>query len=248
MADSILSSVSPVSVIRAYGLTDVGCKRANNEDAFLISVELGLYAVADGMGGANAGEVASRLAIETLASEVRANPSRNLETLESAFHSAHEKIQAHSCKFSGCRGMGTTLVSLLFQNGQAFLASVGDSRAYLMHDGDLMQLTEDQTWINEVGRKLSLDEETLRRHPYRHILTQALGVSERLRVQSSTLHAPPGSLAVLSSDGLHGVLDADRMKEILGSKRKLSDRCHQLIEAAKRAGGPDNITVVLLEL
>jgi protein phosphatase len=236
------------TLIRAYGLTDVGCKRTNNEDAFLISSEMGLYAVADGMGGANAGEVASRLAIETLSSYFRREAGRSQEALEHAFLAAHEKIQAHSSKVSGCRGMGTTMVAVLSGEEGVSVASVGDSRVYLYQGGQLIQLTEDQTWINEVGRKLKIDEETLRRHPYRHILTQALGVSERLKVQLVHAPTPPGCQVVLSSDGLHGVVEPEIIKQVLTSGRKLSERCHSLVEAAKRAGGPDNITVVLLEL
>lgn len=246
---AVLTTTSqPGTSIRAYGLTDVGCKRRNNEDAFLISTELGLYAVADGMGGANAGEVASKIAIETLSAFYRNESGRTVETLESAFQTAHGKIQEHSTRVACCRGMGTTLVAALACETGFLLASVGDSRAYLLRDGVLQQMTEDQTWINEVGRKLQIDEETLRRHPYRHILTQALGVSERLKVHVDPLRAGPGSQIILSSDGLHGVVDEEEMQRILTSGRNLSDRCHSLIEAAKRAGGPDNITVVLLEL
>lgn len=237
-----------VTLGRAYGLTDVGCKRSNNEDAFLIAADLGLYAVADGMGGANAGEVASRLAIETILDCVRRDKLRDVEALERAFEEAHTRIQAHSGKVACCRGMGTTLVSVLSTETGLSIASVGDSRAYLLQDDELTQLTEDQTWINEVGRKLGIDDETLRRHPYRHILTQALGVSERLRIQAVSVSPKPGGVLVLSTDGLHGVVEPGRFKEILSSPRQLPDRCHSLVEAAKRAGGPDNITVVLLEL
>ena len=140
------------------------------------------------------------------------------------------------------QGRGRDPVRHRAQRGFAALAP----RVLLEH-GELKQLTEDQTWINEVGRKLKIDEETLRRHPYRHILTQALGVSDRLKVQIQEFRFAPGNQLVLSSDGLHGVVEADLMKQILTSGRKLSDRCHLLVDAAKRAGGPDNITVVLLE-
>jgi protein phosphatase len=234
--------------IRSYGLTDIGCRRSNNEDNFLIRDDLRLYAVADGMGGANAGEVASRLALEVLAEVVGQHPQPSVELLDTAFSTAHERIQLHSSQVAGCRGMGTTMVAVLDTPEGLAIASVGDSRAYLFAQGEFQQLTEDQTWIQEVGRKLAIDEQTLRRHPYRHILTQALGVSERLRVQTHRLEGRPGSVLLLSTDGLHGVLEDEEIRLILAQPRKLADRCHSLIEAAKKAGGPDNITVVLLEL
>jgi protein phosphatase len=143
--------------------------------------------------------------------------------------------------------MGTTLAAVLAVDGGLALANVGDSRVYVLEGGDLRQLTEDQTWINEVGRKLKIDEETLRRHPYRHILTQALGVSDRLKVAMGAVSPASGNQVVISSDGLHGVVEPEQMTAILSSGRKLADRCHSLVDAAKRAGGPDNITVVLLE-
>ena len=146
-------------------------------------------------------------------------------------------------------GMGTTLVAALELDEGLSIASVGDSRAYLMDDGGLRVLTDDQTWVNEVGRPLGMDEESLRNHPMRHVLTMAIGASAPLTVNYYSVALQPGSLVLICSDGLHGVLEASEMEGILQGGRdgvSLDQSCRKLIEAAKQAGGPDNVTVVLM--
>jgi protein phosphatase len=126
---------------------------------------------------------------------------------------------------------------------------VGDSRAYLLDDGGLRAITDDQTWVNEVGRPLGLDEESLRNHPMRHVLTMAIGASAPLTVNYYSVELPAGSLVLMCSDGLHGVVDPAQIERILQDGRNsgtLEESCRQLIEAAKEAGGPDNITTVLV--
>ena len=145
--------------------------------------------------------------------------------------------------------MGTTLVAALAIDQSLSIASVGDSRAYVLDGRGLHVITDDQTWVNEVGRPLGLDEESLRNHPMRHVLTMAIGASSPLTVNYYSIELNPGSLMLMCSDGLHGVVDAPRMEEILrgGSNGdSLEERCRQLIEAAKEAGGPDNVTTVLV--
>lgn len=144
-------------------------------------------------------------------------------------------------------GMGTTLVVALDNGPDLLIASVGDSRVYVYDGGGLKAITEDQTWVNEVGRRLGIDETSLKTHPMRHVLTMAIGVSPELRVHSYTVHPNPGELILISSDGLHGVLEASVIAEKLSGNGSLQAKCERLIEAAKQAGGPDNITVVLLK-
>ncbi|MCX7604732.1 MAG: SpoIIE family protein phosphatase, partial [Bryobacteraceae bacterium] len=122
-----------------------------------------------------------------------------------------------------------------------------DSRAWMLQGESLVQLTQDQSWVNEVGRPLGISEENLRLHPMRHVLTMALGVSPELRIQVFPVELPPGSLVLLSSDGLHGPVPEEEIREILLRPISLEDRAHLLIEAAREAGGPDNITVVLIQ-
>ena len=129
------------------------------------------------------------------------------------------------------------------------IASVGDSRAYLLDDAGLRVITDDQTWVNEVGRPLGLDEESLRNHPMRHVLTMAIGASAPLTVNHYSRAVDPGSLVLICSDGLHGVVEAPQMEQILRGGRNgdsLEESCRRLIEAAKEAGGPDNVTAVLV--
>ena len=234
-------------MLEAFGLSDPGCVRQNNEDFYLISPG-GVYIVADGMGGAQAGEHASKLAVETVASVLQDAPERDGETLFRAFREANFRVMNEAASNPELEGMGTTLVAALESGSELLIASVGDSRVYVYDGHELRGITEDQTWVNEVGRRLGIDEASLKTHPMRHVLTMAIGVSPELRVHSYAVHPQPGQLILISSDGLHGVIDAGVIAEKLSGNGSLQAKCERLIEAARQAGGPDNITVVLLRV
>lgn len=229
----------------AYGLTDRGLVRPVNQDAFLIDRQLGLYLVADGMGGAKAGEKASALALETVASHFR--KAGTAAELGSAFQAAHAAVRAHAASDFCCSGMGTTLVGVHVSAEGVQLASAGDSRAYLWSEGKLDQLTKDHSWVEEVGRRIGLCEDVLKRHPFRHVITMAIGVESELDVRQTQLTPPSGSRLLLCSDGLHGYVDEKTIARVMESERSLEARAHQLIEASKQAGAPDNVTVVLID-
>lgn len=235
-------------MLESSGISDTGLVRANNEDYYLILPEEGLYLVADGMGGAQAGEHASRLAAETVAESIRSNPRRDAAALAEAFQEANRRVNQAAARNLKLEGMGTTLVAALDIGAEILVASVGDSRAYVQSNGQLTAVTEDQTWCNEVGRRLGIDEATLKTHHMRHVLTMAIGVSSQLRVHSYSIAPSPGLQILLSSDGLHGVIDAPAIARILSSNGPLHNQCAQLIAAAKSAGAPDNVTVVLLKV
>ncbi|MCX6623558.1 MAG: protein phosphatase 2C domain-containing protein [Acidobacteria bacterium] len=235
-------------MLEAFGLSDPGCVRTNNEDYYLLAPDMGLYLVADGMGGAQAGEHASRIASETVAEYVWQSQRSDARVLEEAFELANHRVMEQAKLDATLEGMGTTLVAVLEDNGELHVTSVGDSRGYLFEDGMLRPITDDQTWVNEVGRRLGIEEAALKTHPMRHVLTMAVGVSTPLRVHSYVLKPRAGSVLVLCSDGLHGVLDEKTLEETLNQKRDFEDAAHYLIDAAKHAGGPDNITVVLLRV
>ena len=245
------AAIEPVIINRpmldAVGLSDVGCVRNNNEDYFLVAPALGLYVVADGMGGAQAGEHASRLAAETVYEVVTKDQSPCDQVLLKAFEEANRRVLLAASNDNQLEGMGTTLVAAMECGDEVLLASVGDSRAYLYADGALTTITEDQTWVNEVGRRLGLDEESLRTHPMRHVLTMAVGVSAQLRIHTYRLRLGAGAQLLICSDGLHGVVEESAIAGVLGTRDELEAKCRQLIECAKQAGGPDNITTVLLE-
>lgn len=213
----------------------------------LIDDGLGLFLVADGMGGAKGGEWASRIAVETVQQLVREAESRDEATLAAAYDRANFRVWERAAQDPSLEGMGTTLVGVLTLAEGIAVASVGDSRAYLFHEGALSQITEDQTWVNEVGRKLGVSEEKLKVHPMRHVLTMAIGVSNPLTVKTFRLRPQAGDQILLCSDGLHGLVGEDQIQAILIAPMPREERCRHLVDAARKAGGPDNITAVLLE-
>jgi len=238
--------------LEAYALTDRGCVRANNEDYCLVQPELGLYVLADGMGGAKAGEEASRLAVDTVVESVTAAPQRDAQVLLSAVQEANRRVMAAASSDPSMEGMGTTLVAALETEEGISIASVGDSRAYILDERGLRVITQDQTWINDVGRPLGLDEESLRNHPMRHVLTMAIGAGAPLAINYYMVHPSPAALLLMCSDGLHGVVDPGRIEQILrghsNGDESLADKCRNLIEEARKNGGPDNVTTVLLRV
>lgn len=236
-------------MLEAFALSDKGCVRTNNEDYYLIEPDLGLYVLADGMGGAKAGERASRMAVDAVAETVTAAPRRDSQVLLTAVEEANRRVLDAAHRDSSLEGMGTTLVAALEIGEEFSIASVGDSRAYLLDTTGFRAITDDQTWVNEVGRPLGLDEESLRNHPMRHVLTMAIGASAPLTVNYYSVPMQPGAMILICSDGLHGVLEAPQIEQILRGGRDgvpLETSCRRLVEAAKEAGGPDNITTVLV--
>ena len=234
-------------MLEAIGQTDTGKVRSSNQDAFRIFPELGLYLLADGMGGARGGERASMLAVDSVAGALRRIPHRDASALTGAVEEANSKVFAEATADPRLEGMGTTLVAVL-EAGPEDLAivSVGDSRAYIFGAGKLRAITEDQTWVQEVGRPLGLDEASLRTHPMRHVLTMAVGVGTALRYRYYSVALKDGETMLLSSDGLHGVVAVGDIERILAEGGTLDDKCGSLIAAAHAKGSPDNVTVVLL--
>lgn len=236
-------------MVEAFGLSDLGCVRSNNEDYYLMAPNIGLYVLADGMGGAAAGERASKLAAEKVW-EVIYNHGENagIEVLAEAFEQANQCVINEAAMDASLDGMGTTLVSVLEAGDEMLIASVGDSRAYLFQENQLASITADQTWVQEVGRRLGIDEENLKTHPMRHVLTMAIGVSQQLRINTYRVRPLIGAQILLCSDGLHGVIDDHMIARILASDSSLEEKCNTLINSAKANGGPDNVTTVLLRI
>ncbi len=233
-------------MLESFGVSDPGSVRANNEDYYLILQDRGLYLVADGMGGAQAGEHASRLAAETVAQYFSSSDHHDSTALAESFEEANRTVMGAASKDPALDGMGTTLVAALEAGHEILIASVGDSRAYLFENGRLTAITEDQTWVNEVGRRLGIDETSLKHHPMKHVLTMAIGVGPQLRVHSYNQPQRPGTQILLCSDGLHGVVDAETISAALAQDVSLEQKCLGLISAAKANGAPDNVTAVLI--
>ncbi len=235
-------------MIDCYGMSDVGLVRSHNEDCYIADQEQGLFAVADGMGGAQAGETASRIAIETLVAEMdQDGPDASAATLERAVNLANRNVRWEAEQNPAYEGMGTTMVAALSRLSKLYLVNVGDSRCYLWTGGELFCVTTDDSWVNDVGRGLGLSEEQLRVHPYRNVLTKAVGAEEELEVKAQEIDFLPGDTLLLCSDGLHGVTGEDALLEALGRPGSLQVRCEALVEAALAKGAPDNVTVVLVQ-
>lgn len=235
-------------MLEVCALTDPGRVRQSNQDSFRIVRELGLYMLADGMGGARGGARASTLAVETVEKVVKRSEHRDAAALLMAVEEANDLVLAEASRDPNLEGMGTTIVAALeTKTNDIAIASVGDSRAYILHDNEMRAVTTDQTWVQEVGRGLGLDEASLRTHPMRHVLTMAVGVGTAVRILYYALELQQGDILLLTTDGLHGVVQEAEIKKILNDRpSSLETKCERLMAAAHEAGSPDNVTVMLL--
>lgn len=231
--------------IRSAARTDIGRARERNEDSYLARNPL--FAVADGMGGHRGGNVASALAVETL-SRFPLPERAAIAVLVEGVKRANEQVLERGTADSDLRGMGTTVTALLADRDRAYLAHVGDSRAYLFRDGELQQLTEDHTLVQRMVREGRITAEEAGRHPQRSVVTRALGVGEDVPVDELTLDLHPSDRILLCTDGLTSMVDREAILAILESEAELQAACDRLVDAANEAGGDDNITVVLLEV
>ena len=238
--------------IRLAGRTDVGHARSRNEDALLQRPGRGLIAVADGMGGHAAGDIASRIAIDIVDDRSAHLPDTDLdEYLRQTVHLAHAAILKAAEADSDLQGMGTTLTVLRVDPStrSGLIAHVGDSRAYRWRAGSLEQLTQDQTWVQEQIDAGLLSPDQGAGHPLSSILTCALGIEDvDLEVQIIDPDPRPDDLFLLCSDGLNARLSDDDLRQILVDHTDLDDAAAALVDAANEAGGPDNITVALLRV
>lgn len=237
------------------GMTDRGRRRARNEDAFLLRPHARIFAVADGMGGHAAGNIASRTAIDVLARAFERAPSPRIgaatlaRRLLGVFEDANHAILEHAAENRECAGMGTTLTALapLAASEQCVIAHVGDSRAYRLRTGELTQLTRDHTWVQQQVDAGMLTSAESRHHPLASVLSRVLGTAAVGPADTLVVDAAPADVFLLCSDGLTTMLDDADVRMLLDRALPLEDRARSLIEAANERGGLDNTTVVLLE-
>jgi PPM family protein phosphatase len=223
--------------------TDTGRQRHANEDSYFARAPL--FAVADGMGGAQAGEVASRIAAGAFERRGRVSAEEPAEgTLEQIAQSANREIHQLAQEDSSRAGMGTTLTSALVRGEEVALGHVGDSRAYVLRDGQLKRLTKDHSLVEELRRQGRLTEEQAEEHPQRSIITRALGPEPSVNVDTMTFPARDGDVFLLCSDGLTTMVSDDEIRQILVEARSLRNAVKELVDAANRGGGRDNITAV----
>jgi len=242
--------------VRFSSRSDRGRIRPGNEDALLADGETGLFAVADGMGGHAAGEVASRVAIEALRSAAQNAPGETgpsastnaRKWLASSVEAANRAVYEAARADPRLGGMGTTLTALYIHPPIACYAHVGDSRMYRLRGGRLQQITRDHTWVQEQVDAGLLSPAQAAVHPQRSVLTRAVGTSDAVAVESADLGAEPGDLFLLASDGLTGMLTDDQIAAVLMNGTSLDGIADDLIREANARGGVDNITVVLVRL
>ncbi len=245
-----------------FGLTDVGQKRSHNEDAFLFDESHGLAVVADGMGGHAAGEVASGIAVEVIHEFIKTMDKEGEVTwpfeynnefsfeanlLIAGINLANDKILQKVDENNKLKGMGTTVVAGLFKGGKVTIAHIGDSRGYYFRNGKLNLITEDHSWVNEQLKKGIISEEQAREHPFKNVVTQALGSGEKLLVDIDEVKTENDDIFLFCSDGVNSMLSYDEMQSIFENYCKnIEDLAKKLIEAANNAGGDDNITVIIV--
>lgn len=252
--------------ISVSGSTDIGKIRKMNEDSFLLAdltdfnFSLGsrintgslsesgaLMVIADGMGGAAGGEVASDLAVRTLIDELAqdANAQEMNLRLKEAVENTNRRVWEHAQQHPELYGMGTTLTAVIICNGLAYIAQVGDSRAYLIRGEDITQVTKDQSLVQRWLDAGLLDEEEAQAHPYRNVLTQSLGIGPEIKVELTEFQLNRNDYLLLCSDGLSNKISPLEMRQALSESDSISESCRKMIDEANLRGGEDNITVII---
>jgi protein phosphatase len=249
-------------MLEAVGQTDVGRRRKLNEDNLLMDPETNLYAVCDGMGGHNAGEVASQMAIETLGSFIQkshkekeitwpygldVNLSFDGNRLKTALKLANKKVFKAADNREDYTGMGTTAVAALVSDKVATIGSAGDSRVYLVRNGELKQLTRDDSWVSAAWAEGILSADEIEKHPLKNVITKAVGAKDTIDIDVVEHSLANGDVLLLCSDGLHAMINDEQIQKLLSPvPESLDEAASRLITAANEAGGKDNVTVVLL--
>jgi len=236
--------------------------RSHNEDSFEIDQHRQLYVVADGMGGHNHGEIASRIAVETIRQFIATavdnemtwpfaydtNLSRHSNALLSAIRLAHDRVLSAISRDASLHGMGTTVVGFLLQGDTVAVAHVGDSRVYRLRSGKFELLTQDHTWVNEQVVAGYLSEEQARVHPLKNVVTRALGGDSEIQVDLREVRVEAGDFYLLCSDGLTTMLDDREIRQFLDQEGSLNEICRHLVQESNLRGGLDNVTVILVQI
>lgn len=235
--------------------SDRGLKRKNNEDSCFVIPEDKIYIVADGVGGSNSGEVASRSAVSFIADYIKKNPIKAVKGREeiknyfvNCMEEANSLVFELSYENTENKGMATTLVLAYVNRKKAYVVNIGDSRAYLMRDNNLTQITEDHTYVNTLIKSGAITADAARSHGKRHIITKALGGDRTAEPDIFEVKLMKDDILLLCTDGLHGEVDDDNICQILSSGQQMSEICNTLITRANRLGGNDNITVVCVKI
>jgi len=247
--------------VNAFGITHVGKQRQHNEDSFLVAAEAKLYLVADGMGGHAAGEIASRIAVDSISEFILHTKEddgtwphaydeqyrRSTNRLMTAVRLANTRVLEAMRKDARLRGMGTTVVACLADDNTMSVAHVGDSRAYLIRDGMLSRLTNDHSWVFEQVQAGMLTEAEAEKHPLRNVITRALGGALSVNPDAAKVESKPGDVYLLCSDGLTGMVPEEEILRVVTENSDIEKACQVLIDTANERGGLDNVTAILVK-
>lgn len=241
--------------MEAIGLSDIGLAREINQDSFFVSQELNfpLFIVADGMGGHNAGEIASNMAVDIIKNvfinnrEDLKHKSNIISVMKDAVRKANNNIYHKSLESPEYAGMGTTLTMAYIFEGNIYICHVGDSRAYYIDDRIIYQITEDHSLVNELIKNGSITEKEAKNHPKRNMITRAVGTSEDIEIDTFIREYKGGHILLICSDGLTNMVSEDAILEEIKKRDELRTICNNLIYNAKNNGGFDNITVVVVK-
>ena len=241
-------------MIKSYAITDIGRKRQLNQDfIYLSETPIGnlpnVFIVADGMGGHNAGDYASRYAVETVVEEIGASFEKNpVKIMGRAFDKANAMIRQKAREDVSLNGMGTTMVIATCMGRYLEVANVGDSRLYVVHENRIEQVTQDHSLVEEMVRMGGIDRASARNHPDKNIITRAIGARDYIEADFFNLELQTGDMILLCSDGLTNMIEDDIIYRILTNGRSLKNRVEELVETANQNGGKDNISVIVIEL
>jgi protein phosphatase len=249
-------------MLKAAGLTHVGRQRQHNEDSYLVEQDAHLFLVADGMGGHAAGEIASRIAVDSISEFILHTKEddgtwphaydeqykRSTNRLMAAVRLANTRVLEAMRKDARLRGMGTTVVACLADDETMSFAHVGDSRAYMIRNNQLSRITNDHSWVFEQVQAGMLTEAEAEKHPLRNVITRALGGALQVTPDASEIEMKAGDVYLLCSDGLTGMVPEDEiLRVVTQSNGDIERACQQLIEAANERGGLDNVTAILVK-
>lgn len=240
-------------MLKTFSITNIGRRRKLNQDFVYTSEKPvgslpNLFIVADGMGGHNAGDYASKATVETIVEKIEnASETDRTRILEEAIQAANTLIRQKARESADLEGMGTTVVAATCEGNSLCVANVGDSRLYVANKKEIRQITKDHSWVAEMVRRGGLGKEEARNHPDKNIITRAVGADDGIKVDFFTVQLKEGDLILMCTDGLTNMLEDEEIRMILDGARDMVEKAEELVAAANERGGRDNISVILID-
>lgn len=241
-------------MLKTFSATDIGRKRKTNQDYVYTSEQPvgplpNLFLVADGMGGHNAGDYASRLAVESILEKIADSTEKDpMRNFDEAIRFANSRIRKVAAESAELEGMGTTVVAAACEGRRLYVANVGDSRLYVVNHFGIRQVTKDHSWVEEMVRMGELEKEQARNHPDKNIITRAVGADDTVKADFFVVQLEEGDEVLMCTDGLTNMLEDEEIRMILDGARDIVEKAQELVKAANDNGGRDNISVILIEI